>query len=64
ARDAAFFERGMVQLLGNLRIIPDTVIIVFGVLPLVWFLFTTYPRLKAEKIADGESVWDRLGIKL
>ena len=64
ARDASFFERGGVQLLGNLRIIPDTIIIVLGVLPLAYFLFTTYPHLKAAAIQDGESVWDRLGIKL
>ncbi|MBI5241235.1 MAG: cbb3-type cytochrome c oxidase subunit I [Elusimicrobia bacterium] len=63
ARDASFFERGMVQTLGTLRIIPDTIIIVLGVLPLAYFLFTTYPRLKADSIQDGESVWDRLGIK-
>ena len=35
-----------------------------GVVPLAVFLFKTYPKLKADKIADGESVWDRLGVKL
>jgi len=64
ARDAAFFERGFVMFLGNTRAIPDTIIIVFGVMPLAWFLFKTYPRLKAVKIEEGESVWDRMGIKL
>jgi nitric oxide reductase subunit B len=34
------------------------------VLPLVWFLFKTYPRLKAPEIKDGESVWERLGVEL
>jgi nitric oxide reductase subunit B len=40
------------------------VIIAAGVLPLVWFLVTTYPRLKAAEIKEGESVWKRLGIEL
>ena len=64
ARDASFFERPLVMLLGQLRMIPDTVIIVVGVLPLVWFLFTTFRHLKAKQIADGESVWKRLGVEL
>jgi len=64
ARSADFFERGAVTLLGNLRVIPDLMIIVLGVLPLAYFLITTYPRLKAVEIKDDESVWDRLGIEL
>jgi nitric oxide reductase subunit B len=63
ARDAAFFERGFVRLLGNVRIVPDTVIIVFGVLPLAYFLFKTYPHLKPVEIQEGESIWERLGVK-
>ncbi len=64
ARDAAFFERPLVSTIGQLRMIPDTVIIVLGVLPLVYFLFKTYPHLKAQEIKEGESVWDRIGVKL
>lgn len=64
ARSADFFERDAVVFLGNLRAIPDTIIIVFGVLPLAYFLIKTYPHLKAAKIKDGESVWERLGIEL
>ena len=44
--------------------IPDLVIIVLGILPLAYFLFTTYHRLKAVEIKEGESVWERLGIEL
>ena len=47
-----------------MRIVPDLMIIVLGVLPLAYFLFTTYPYLKARKIQEGESVWERLGVKL
>jgi nitric oxide reductase subunit B len=64
ARDVSFFERPFVSLFGQLRMIPDTVIIVLGVLPLVYFLFRTFPHLKAKQIADGESVWKRLGVEL
>ena len=52
------------MVLGNLRVIPDVIIIVLGVLPLAWFLITTYPRLKAKEINDNESVWEKLGIEL
>jgi nitric oxide reductase subunit B len=64
ARSADFFEKGSVVLLGTLRVIPDTIIIVLGVLPLAYFLITTYPHLKAAEIKDDESVWERLGIEL
>jgi len=50
ARDASFF--------------PDLMIICLGVIPLAYFLFTTYPRLKAKEIKDGESVWEHLGVEL
>ncbi len=61
ARDVSFFERPIVAILGQLRIIPDTVIIVVGILPLAYFLFKTFPHLKAQEIKEEESVWDRLG---
>ncbi|MBN2320379.1 MAG: cbb3-type cytochrome c oxidase subunit I [Acidobacteria bacterium] len=64
ARDVSFFERPIVAVLGQLRIIPDTIIIVVGILPLAYFLFKTFPRLKAQEIKEEESVWDRLGVKL
>jgi len=64
ARSADFFERDAVVFLGTLRALPDTIIIVLGVLPLAYFLITTYPHLKAVEIKDGESVWERLGLDL
>ena len=64
ARDAAFFNRPLVALLGRLRIIPDTIIIVGGILPLAYFLFRTYPHLKAQQIDEGESVWQKLKVDL
>jgi nitric oxide reductase subunit B len=50
--------------LGTLRAIPDTMIIVLGVLPLAYFLITTFPHLKNNEIKDNESVWKRLGVDL
>ncbi len=56
ARDYSFFERPFVFMLGQLRIIPDTVIIVLGVVPLLYFLFKTYPYLKPQKTEENETV--------
>jgi nitric oxide reductase subunit B len=64
ARDASFFMRPFVQLIGTVRVIPDLIIILLGVTPLLIFLFKTYPRLKAVEIKEGESVWQRLGVEL
>lgn len=64
ARDAAFFERPAVMVLGQLRLLPDLTIILLGVVPLTIFLFRTYPKLKAKAIGEGESVWERLGVHL
>ncbi|HLA39397.1 MAG TPA: cbb3-type cytochrome c oxidase subunit I, partial [Candidatus Glassbacteria bacterium] len=64
ARDASFFNRGFVQLVGEWRMVPDLMIILLGVIPLAWFLFRTYPHLKPVEIKEGESVWERIGVKL
>jgi nitric oxide reductase subunit B len=55
ARDASFFERPFVAVLGQLRIVPDSVIILLGVLPLLYFLFRTFPHLKPLKREATES---------
>ena len=64
ARSADFFEKGVIVFLGTFRVIPDLMIILGGVVPLAYFLITTYPHLKAVEIKDGESVWERLGVEL
>ncbi len=59
ARDASFFARPFVSFLGQFRIIPDTIIIVLGVIPLVIFLFRTFPHLKplqTKETLDSEKV--------
>jgi nitric oxide reductase subunit B len=55
ARSAAFYELNAVQLLGNLRMIPDTIIIVLGAFPLVCFLLFTFPRLRKAGETAQES---------
>lgn len=53
ARSAAFYDLPIIQTLGNWRIVPDTIIIVVGALPLLYFLITTFPRLrKVERTAE------------
>jgi nitric oxide reductase subunit B len=53
-RSAAFYEMPIVQVLGNWRIVPDTIIIVLGALPLLYFLLSTFPRLrKVERPSEG-----------
>lgn len=56
ARDASFFARPFVMLLGQFRMVPDTVIIVLGVLPLVYFLFKTFPHLKPRRSGEDDGV--------
>jgi nitric oxide reductase subunit B len=64
ARSADFFERGIVLVLGTIRIVPDLTIILVGVVPMAYFLLSTYRHLKPVLIKEGESVWDRLGVQL
>jgi len=64
ARDSGFFEGSTVHFLGQVRMVADTAIIVLGVLPLFWFLFRTFPALKAKGIEEEKSVWERLGVEL
>jgi hypothetical protein len=37
------------------RIVPDTIIIVLGAFPLLYFLITTYPRLRRIEERDGKT---------
>ncbi|MHC4672829.1 MAG: nitric-oxide reductase large subunit [Planctomycetota bacterium] len=46
SRSADFYELPLVQTLGNWRAVPDVIIIVLGALPLLYFLISTFPRLR------------------
>ncbi|GAB6187754.1 nitric-oxide reductase large subunit [Thermopirellula anaerolimosa] len=54
ARSAAFYNLPLIQTLGNWRIVPDTIIIVVGALPLLYFLLSTFPRLRKDKEVAAE----------
>jgi nitric oxide reductase subunit B len=64
AKSADFYNKSAVQVLGNLRIIPDSIVILAGVLPLAVFLFYTYRHIKSPEIGEGESVWEKAGISI
>jgi nitric oxide reductase subunit B len=53
ARSAAFYELPVVQALGTWRIVPDTIIIVLGAFPLLYFLIKTFPRLR--RVGPGDT---------
>ena len=53
ARSAEFYELPLVQTLGTWRIVPDTVIIVLGAFPLLYFLITTFVRLRPVAREDA-----------
>ncbi|GAB4135255.1 MAG: nitric-oxide reductase large subunit [Thermogutta sp.] len=54
ARSAAFYNLPLIQTLGNWRIVPDTIIIVVGALPLLYFLLSTFPRLRKDEEVAAE----------
>jgi hypothetical protein len=36
----------MIKAFGTWRIVPDTIIIVVGALPLLWFLISTFSKIR------------------
>ncbi len=56
AKSAEFFNRPIIQLLGSLRAIPDTILIVFGALPLAWFSLDAYLHMKPVSVRCGEEI--------
>lgn len=57
AKSAAFFDRPIVQLIGQWRIVPDTILIVLGAFPLGWFFLSTVRDLKPPTVDDGEAIF-------
>ncbi|HEX7551057.1 MAG TPA: cbb3-type cytochrome c oxidase subunit I [Candidatus Methylomirabilis sp.] len=53
ARSAAFYELPVVQALGTWRMVPDTIVIVLGAFPLLYFLIKTFPRLR--RVGPGDT---------
>jgi nitric oxide reductase subunit B len=55
ARSTEFYNRDLVQTLGELRIIPDTIIII-GALLLLFFLLKTYFKIRPVEAKDGDEI--------
>lgn len=56
ARSPAFYSRNVIQWFGQIRMFPDTIIIVLGVLPLLYFVGKGFLNLKEAKVKDGEDI--------
>ena len=54
ARSSAFYERGIIQLFGQWRIVPDTIIII-GATCFVIFVIRGFFNLKPVGIKDGDT---------
>jgi len=46
SRSATFYELPLVHALGTWRMVPDSIIIILGALPLLGFMILTFPRLR------------------
>jgi nitric oxide reductase subunit B len=57
AKSSEFFSRPFVQFVGQIRIVPDLLIILGGAVPLALFLFTSLRDLKKPEVAEGESIF-------
>jgi nitric oxide reductase subunit B len=57
ARSSEFYNGPLVQLLGNIRFVPDSIVILFGPIPLLFFLFLSVKGLKASSVSEGESIF-------
>jgi nitric oxide reductase subunit B len=64
AKSAAFFNRPEVQVLGQIRIVPDTIIILLGAVPLLWFYLTSIRHLKRAEIRDEQVIFTEEGAPL
>ena len=61
ARSADFYEMEFVQTLGNWRMVPDTIIIVFGAFPLLYFLLEHLPATRKVDESGNNSMMGRKG---
>jgi nitric oxide reductase subunit B len=54
ARSAEFYNQPLVQALGQVRMIPDLIMILGGVLVLIYLVTTAMFNLRPAEISDGE----------
>ncbi|GAB7388149.1 nitric-oxide reductase large subunit [Bacillaceae bacterium] len=56
SRSFAFYEMPLVKILLWLRVLPDTIFILFGVLPIVYVCVKALFNLRRPAVADGEAL--------
>ncbi|MDT3697818.1 MAG: cbb3-type cytochrome c oxidase subunit I [Thermincola sp.] len=56
ARSPEFYSNPMVQAVGEFRILPDSIIIVLGAIPLVLFMVTTITKLKPVTVKENQEI--------
>ena len=61
ARSAEFYNGPIVQFFGQIRMVPDLIIILLGAIPLFYFLITTYLPIKPVGFKDGEDIYKGKG---
>ncbi|NCO36868.1 MAG: hypothetical protein AUJ92_06760 [Armatimonadetes bacterium CG2_30_59_28] len=64
AKSNAFFSLPIIKFLGNIRIIPDTIVIVAGAIPLLCFYILTLRNLKRAEIKDDQVIFSDDGAPL
>lgn len=55
-KSAAFFNKPIIQFIGQIRMIPDTIIIVLGAFPLALFFLKAFFNMKPAQVKDGEAI--------
>ncbi|MGQ9525274.1 MAG: cbb3-type cytochrome c oxidase subunit I [Armatimonadota bacterium] len=56
AKSSSFFDRPIIQLLGQIRIVPDTVIILLGAIPLLAFYVISLRHLKPVEVRGDQVI--------
>jgi len=57
AKSSQFFDRPVIQLLGQIRIVPDTVIILLGAIPLLIFYVISLRHLKPVEVREDQVIF-------
>jgi nitric oxide reductase subunit B len=56
AKSSAFFDRPIVQFIGQIRMVPDLMIIVLGAFPLAAFFLRAFVNMKPAQVKGGEPI--------
>lgn len=56
AKSSQFFDKPFVQFIGQIRMIPDLIIIFIGALPLAAFFLNAFINMKKPEVKDGQDI--------